>query len=391
MTAFEACEAHESRPMQEQPALSVVVPTYNEANNVAELVAQLVAAIPAGLQFEVFFVDDSTDATPQVISEVARNYDVPISVLHRDVAVGGLGGAVVDGLRVARAEWVVVMDADLQHPPKLVPELLDCGLRAGADLVVATRYADGGSSGGLSNSYRHLVSRMSTGLTKLMFPRLLRTVTDPMSGFFAIRRTALKLDQMRPQSFKIMLELIVRGDLKKIVEVPFEFGERFGGESKPSLREGARFLHHLGALRLGDSKVNRTVAFGSVGLTGFIPNLTVLWLCTQVFDIHYTIGTLVSTQVAILWNFLLIDLFVFPGRRRWNWRGRLGSFVLLNNVDLLLRIPLLIVLVEYATMEVITGTVVTLCVAFVFRFIVTDRVIYVTRQTVEPRVAVEEP
>lgn len=390
MTTVEARESGGRRSDQEQPALSVVVPTYNEASNVAELVAQLVAAIPVDLQFEVLFVDDSTDDTPQVISEVARNYDVPISVLHRDVAAGGLGGAVVEGLRAARAEWVVVMDADLQHPPTLVPELLDCGQRSSADLVVATRYAEGGSSGGLSNSYRQLVSRMSTGLTRLMFPRLLRMVTDPMSGFFAVRRDALKLDQTKPQGFKIMLELIVRSGLTKIAEVPFEFCERFAGKSKSSLREGARFLRHLGALRLGDSTATRTAAFASIGLTGFLPNLAVLWLCTHVFDIHYTIGTLIATQIAILWNFLLVDFFVFHRRRRWGWHGRLGSFVLLNNFDLLLRIPLLIVLVEYTAMGVLTGTVITLCIAFTFKFIVTDRVIYLTRKTTGPHVTAEE-
>lgn len=389
MTSIQATAA-ERRPSREQPKLSIVIPTYNEAGNVEELVAQLVAAIPADLPFEVLFVDDSTDDTPKIISEVARHHDAPISVQHRDVADDGLGGAVIEGLRAAKADWVVVMDGDLQHPPALVPELLATGLRTGADLVLATRYAEGGGRGGLTSCYRHMVSHASTLVAKLTFPRLLRTVSDPMSGFFAVRRGALELDHMKPLGFKILIELIVRGGLRKIAEVPFEFGERFAGESKPSLREGVRFLRHLGALRLGDSRLHRTVAFGVVGLTGFLPNLGVLWLLTGVFDMHYAIGTVVATQIAILWNFQLIDLFVFPGHRRCGRRRRLASFVLLNNADLVFRIPLLAFLVEYAGMGVLAGTVVTLLAAFFLRFIITDRVIYLVRHTARPHVGVEK-
>ncbi len=402
MTIVEEREAANRQQTQAPPMLSVVIPTYNEEGNVAELVSQLVAAIPTGVSFEVLFVDDSTDETPHAISDGARTQAVPSTLEHREVAAGGLGGAVLDGVRAARGVWVVVMNGDLQHPPTLVPQLLDRGERTGADLVVATRYANGarnadgtrnadtGSGGGLSSRYRRLVSRTSTLVTKLTFPRLLRNVTDPMSGFFAVRRAALKLDQLRPLDFKIMLELIVRGGLNKIVEVSFEFGDRFSGASKSSLREGVRFLRHLGALRLADSTLNRTLAFGSVGLTGFLPNLAVLWLLTHAFGVHYTTGTLVATQVAILWNFILIDLFIFHGRRRWRWRGRLMSFVLLNNVDLLFRVPLLIVLVEYAALGVLSGTIVTVLIAFAFRFVIPERVIYFVRNP-PGRVAEEEP
>jgi dolichol-phosphate mannosyltransferase len=201
-----------------------------------------------------------------------------------------------------------------------------------------------------------------------------------MSGFFAVRRSCLDVDELRPIGFKIMLELIVRSRPGRIVEVPYEFRERFAGESKSSLRQGVHFLRHLAALRLGDSALVRTIAFGTVGLSGFIPNLLVLWLLTSIGGLHYAVAAVLSTQVAIVWNFILLDLFVFTGKHRWGVRGRFGSFLLLNNVDLLLRIPLLALLVERFGFGILTGTVVTLVAAFGFRFLVTERLVYLARR-----------
>lgn len=362
------------------PDFTVIVPTRNEAGNVAELTRRLAAAIGPDVPFEVLFVDDSTDDTPEVIETVAREQGAPLSVLHRDDPVGGLGGAVVDGFRAARSDWIVVIDADLQHPPEFVPRLVAEGQRAGADLVVATRYADGGSGGGLANAYRKLVSRSSTVVTRMVFPRSLKPVSDPMSGFFAVRRSCLDVEQLRPIGFKILLELIVRNSPRRIVEVPYEFRERFAGESKSSLRQGVHFLRHLAALRLGDSPLARPLAFGTVGLSGFLPNLLVLWLLTSGDGLHYAAASVVSTQVAIVWNFVLLDLFVFTGKHRWGVRGRFGSFLLLNNADLLLRIPLLTVLVERFGFGVLTGTVVSLVAAFGFRFLVTQRLVYLAHR-----------
>ena len=130
------------------PLISLVIPTFNEAGNIAELLAQLARAVPEEVPCEVIFMDDSTDDTPGVIAETARNCRLPVSVRHRDTPDGGLGGAVAAGLQMASAPWIVVMDADLQHPPALVPELVAAGRKARAELVIATRYAAGGSGPG---------------------------------------------------------------------------------------------------------------------------------------------------------------------------------------------------------------------------------------------------
>jgi dolichol-phosphate mannosyltransferase len=279
------------------------------------------------------------------------------------------------------------MDGDLQHPPELVPRLVEAGRLADADLVVASRYADGGVEAGLANAYRRLVSRSSNAVARLLFPRSLRSVTDPMSGFFAVRRSALQVEDLRPMGFKIMLELIVRNDPRRIVEVPYEFRERFAGESKSSLREGVNFVRHLASLRIGDTPLRRTLAFGTVGLTGFLPNLVVLWLLTAVLGVHYALAAVVATQAAIVWNFVLLDLFVFTGQHRWRVRRRFGSFLLVNNLDLVLRIPLLALLVERFGVDVLVGTVITLVAVFLLRFLVTDRFVYLARRP-EPETSI---
>jgi dolichol-phosphate mannosyltransferase len=234
----------------EARVISLVIPTFNESANVAELLAQLDVALPAQAPCEVIFVDDSTDDTPAVIAEAARNSRLAVSVRHRQAPDGGLGGAVAMGLREASAPWIVVMDADLQHPPALVSELITAGERAGADLVVASRYAAGGSRAGLDGGFRRLASGGTTALAKAFFPRRLGPVSDPMSGFFAVRATALDADVLRPLGYKILLELIVRCRLGRVAEVPYQFQNRFAGESKANFGEGLRFLRHLTVLRV---------------------------------------------------------------------------------------------------------------------------------------------
>lgn len=230
--------------------LSVIVPTYNEAPNVVELVRRAEAAC-AGINAEIVFVDDSRDDTPDVIREAAARSAVPVRLIHRDVPAGGLGGAVIDGVRSSGAEHCLVMDGDLQHPPELIPTIL-AGLQdSGADVVVASRYCgSGGSADGLANGLRRFVSSGSTVLAKALFPTRLKDCSDPMTGFFGFRRSAVDVEELRPTGFKILLEILARHRLD-VAEVPFVFGERHAGESKATLKEGVRYLQQLAGLRIG--------------------------------------------------------------------------------------------------------------------------------------------
>ncbi|MEV5309935.1 glycosyltransferase family 2 protein [Streptomyces sp. NPDC052610] len=372
-------EAVTAAEVAEPGAVTIVVPTFNESANVRRLLHQITESVPARLPCEVVFVDDSTDDTPQVIHEAARDCPFPVTVLHREEPVGGLGGAVVEGMKAAGSDWIVVMDGDCQHPPSLVPELVTTGERAGAGLVVASRYLKGGSRAGLAGSYRVAVSRAATWLTKTLFPRRLHGISDPMSGFFAIRRSAVTAEALKPLGYKILLELAVRSRPRTVTEVPFVFQERFAGESKSTVKEGQRFLRHLAGLRTADP-LARMVVFGLIGLTGFVPNLAALWAMTEA-GLHYLPAEIIANQFGVAWNFLLIEKLLFRDRRRHrHWADRTVRFALLANADLVLRIPLIALLVAQFGLAVLPATALALVITFVLRFVGTEALVYLPRR-----------
>jgi glycosyltransferase involved in cell wall biosynthesis len=355
--------------------VTVLVPTRNEAGNVAPLLTRLGAAL-RGVDAEVLFVDDSDDDTPAEVLRTGKLSALPVRLLHRvgDERRGGLGGAVHAGLRASSGRWVVVMDGDLQHPPETVPELLRAG--TDADVVVASRHVGGGSNQGLGGWSRVAVSGSATTLAKLAFPRCLHGTSDPMSGFFAVRREALDLAALRPDGFKILLEVLVRSGKLRVAEVGFTFADRLNGESKASFREGLRYLRALARLR-ASTKRARALAFAAVGASGIVVNLALVLLLASGLGLHYLWAAALATQGSSTWNSLLTEHLVFadraePGGRR----QRLVRSWLLNNAALLLRLPLLALLVDGAQMAVLPATFITLLAAFAGRFSVTDRLIY---------------
>jgi len=374
------------------PRLTVLLPTRDEAESVPLLLARLGPAL-AGLDAELLFVDDSDDGTPEALADLAHESPVPIRLLHRlpGVRRGGLSGAVAEGTRHARGEWVLVMDADLQHPPEAAALLARTAMRGGADIVVGTRYAGTGSTAGLSGRFRLLTSSASTRLVKTVFPRRLATVSDPLSGLFAFRTAAVDLDRLHPLGFKILLELLVRHPSARVAEVAYTFAPREAGTSKASLREGLAFLRHLGRLRrdrlvgqLRERPVSRRertgqllrmVAFGLVGLSGVAVNTAALWLLFDRLGVHHLVAAALATQASTTWNFLLVDSLVYRGRATGSFKGRGARFFALNNLLLLGRLPVLQGLVM-AGMGVLSANAVTLVLLFLFRFLVSDRVIY---------------
>ncbi|GGZ35684.1 glycosyltransferase [Streptomyces rochei] len=371
--------AVDAAEVPEPGAVTIVVPTFNESGNVRRLLRLITDAVPARLPCEVVFVDDSTDDTPDVIRAAAPDCPFPVTVLHRDEPAGGLGGAVVEGMKAAGSDWIVVMDGDCQHPPSLVPELVATGERTGAGLVVASRYVKGGSRAGLAGSYRIAVSRAATWLTKALFPRRLHGISDPMSGFFAIRRSEVTAEVLAPLGYKILLELAVRSRPQTVTEVPFVFEERFAGESKSTAQEGMRFLRHLAGLRTA-SPLARMVAFGLIGLSGFLPNLAALWAFTEA-GLHYLPAEIAANQFGVAWNFLLLERLLFRDRRRHrHWADRTVRFALIANADLVLRIPLIALLVGQFGLAVLPATALALVITFVLRFAGTEALVYLPRR-----------
>jgi dolichol-phosphate mannosyltransferase len=268
-SSFAAC--HSAGDNGSVPELSVVVPTRNEHDNISPLLKRLENVCPE-LRLELLFVDDSADDTAQAIREHAACSSRPIRLIHRPAhqRAGGLGGAVHAGLGDAHSELVCVMDADLQHPPEIIAALVSEARRSRADVVVASRYCRRGDVGEFGR-LRRAISYSSTLFVRALFPGRLRGVSDPLSGFFLVRRDAIDLRTMRPRGFKILLEILLSGPRPATSEVAFRFGERHTGESKASVVEGVRYVRRLIELRVGAWAI-RLARFAVLGSVGVAPH-----------------------------------------------------------------------------------------------------------------------
>ncbi len=231
--------------------LTVVAPSRNEEDSVGPLALAVREAL-GNERYELLFVDDSDDGTVSVLDRLTGQPELHVRYLHRPrgpARWGGLAGAVVDGLRQSRAEFVCVIDADMQHPPDKIAELLAAARCSGADVVMACRYMAGGSSEGLAGPLRTFFSLSCKWASKLAFPIRLWQVRDPLSGFLLVRRSITEGVGLRPIGFKISLELLVRCRRNRLVEVPYRFRRRAAGTSKADVRVGKLFLQHLWRLR----------------------------------------------------------------------------------------------------------------------------------------------
>lgn len=230
----------------------LVIPTLNEAGNIPVLLDRINAALePLPIEHEIIIVDDdSTDGTAAVASEYAAR-DPRVRVFVRK-GQKGLAGAVIHGWEHTGADLLGVIDADLQHPPEVLPLLIDQVMK-GADVVVASRYVNGNAVGEW-NKFRLFVSRCSTLATAPLQRKV--KVKDPLSGFFVVRRECIDGLELQPEGFKILLEILVKGRIGKAVEVPFQFGNRHSGESKASMKVAFQYFSLLG-------KLSRYALFGS--------------------------------------------------------------------------------------------------------------------------------
>jgi len=314
--------------------LSLVIPTYNESKNVGELVARLCELLDGQLGrggYELIVVDDdSADKTWEVALAVAVQHP-PLRVIRR-VGERGLSTAVIRGWQAARGEILAVIDADLQHPPEVAADLCK-RILAGADLAVASRNVDGG---GVSNwsATRRALSRGAQLLGLLMLPGVLGRVSDPMSGYFALRRRVIAGVPLSPLGYKILIEVIGRGRVGTVAEVGYVFRERALGESKVTWRLYVEYLRHLVRLRLAKVPLGRLVRFALVGMTGLAVDMGLLYLFSDPSSLGWglTRSKLLSAEAAIVNNFLWNDLWTFGdlAARQRGWRHRFRRLLKFN-------------------------------------------------------------
>jgi len=228
------------------PVVTLVIPTRNEVDTVDELVERARRAM-ASVQapYEILFVDDSDDATPDAVRGHERAGS-PVRLLHRrpGTRAGGLSGALAAGFAAARGTFVVCIDGDLQHPPELLAPMTRLLIDGRADVVVATRYLPGGRADGLHGPWRRAVSAASRDLARVLLPRV-RATSDPGSGCFGFDRAILDDVELRPRGFTMLVEILARARWERLAEVPYEFAARGHGRSNVSTREGVRSIRHL--------------------------------------------------------------------------------------------------------------------------------------------------
>ncbi|MEM6748408.1 MAG: glycosyltransferase family 2 protein [Pseudomonadota bacterium] len=303
---------------------AVVVPCFNENDNVAELLRRLDVTLQ-GIVWEAIFVDDdSPDGTADTVRELAR-HDRRVRVIQR-LGRRGLSSAVMEGMMATPASYVAVIDADLQHDERILTDML-AKAREGADVVVGTRYADGGSTGDWDET-RVGMSRFATKLANIILPTEL---SDPMSGFFLVTRETLEtsLRNVSGQGFKILLDILASGPKDvKVAEVAYTFRSRHAGESKLDSAVLLAFAEMLLEKTVGRFVPVRFVMFAGIGGLGLFVHLAVMLLSMEGIGSSFVVAQAAATGVAIAFNYTLNNTFTFRDQRLkgWRWLSGLLSF-----------------------------------------------------------------
>jgi dolichol-phosphate mannosyltransferase len=294
------------------PELSVVVPTFNERDNVTALFRKLETAL-AGRAWEVIYVDDnSPDGTWDVVRALARE-DSRVRCIRR-IGRRGLSGACIEGILASSAPCAAVIDADLQHDETQLPKMLALLQGGEADLVVGSRYVEGGSADSFDKQ-RAGFSMLATQVAK----KLLRVeIADPMSGFFMIRRDRFEqlAPQLSTQGFKILLDIVAtaRGSLR-IKEIPYSFGARLHGESKLDSMVALDFLGLVLAKLTGDVVSLRFLLFAMVGSLGLFVHLAALFVALELFNVPFPEAQACGALLAMTSNFLLNNFLTYRDQR----------------------------------------------------------------------------
>jgi dolichol-phosphate mannosyltransferase len=316
----------------ESKSVTLVIPTYNERENVEPIVDRCLGALSSHEVEIVIVDDDSPDGTWRIARDRYTNDD-RVRIIRR-TEESGLGTAVLRGFSEASHEFCAVIDADLQHPPEKLPALLDA-FDEGIDVVVGSRHVEGGGIEGWSR-FRRVVSDGATSVARLGVPEA-RGISDPMSGFFAVRREVLLDADLNPKGYKILLEVLAKCDHDEVAEVPYVFTERERGESNLTHDEYVKFVEHV--LMLGVSnrgldrfvdpeRATRALEFGAVGAIGVLVN-TLVFMSGRGVGLHYLTAATAAFIAAVHWNFVGNWLVTFDQPEE----GLFGQYLRFNLVS----------------------------------------------------------
>lgn len=308
--------------------ISIIIPTYNEKTNIWVLADRIRGALN-GEAYEVLFVDDSTDDTPRVLECLTQQYP-EFRYIHRDNEKG-LATAVIRGFQEAQGDLLAVMDADLQHPPELLTEMLSA-VQRGYDLVLPSRFVNAGGDKGLK-LHRKIVAKGARLIAQLSLKKV-RKISDPMSGYFMLRRHVIEQIEWNPIGWKILLEILVKGIYDKVMEIPYEFQERYADESKMSLKQQLLYLMHVGRLIGSSPEDRRLFMFCLVGLLGVLVNAVAFKLLYEGFDFIVLWSGFSSALIAMTSNFILNDWLTWPGDKPGTLWIRYMKYVLISTAGI---------------------------------------------------------
>ncbi|MCV3213344.1 glycosyltransferase [Plectonema radiosum NIES-515] len=365
--------------------LSLVIPTYKERDNIKNVVSILSRLLDESIlgDYELIVVDDdSPDRTWEVAESLTQEYR-QLRVMRRQNE-RGLSSAVIRGWQGARGRVLGVIDGDLQHPPEVLSQLLGA-IQKGADMAVASRHVDGGGVSKWS-FFRRFLSRGAQLLGLIILPDVLGRVSDPMSGYFMVRRNSIAGVTLNPVGYKILLEVIGRGKVREIAEVGYVFCERVKGESKVTSKQYIDYIHHLVRLRLTTGRlgkisqrinfpVARFLRFGLVGLSGVVVDMTMLYLLSDpsTLALPLTRSKIIAGEIAIVNNFLWNDAWTFAdvssGQHEWGqWMKRFLKFNFICLVGLVLNVLVLNIVFNLIIQNRYIANLIAIAVATVWNF-----------------------
>ncbi len=356
--------------------LTVIVPTFNEEGNIHPMISAIIDVFEhEGIHGEIVVVDDgSTDRTHELVRS-HPNYRKNLRLLVRRED-HGLSQSILDGFRAAHSPILLTIDADFQHPPEIIPLLFN-EIQNGSDIAIASRYVHGGGSEGWPLR-RKIISSGAKILSRILFP----DITDPGSGFFAIRRSVIDGITFNPIGYRTLMEILGKGRWKKVGEIPYTFASRKHGDSKLNSRIIRHFIIHwfrllTYGLRYPDSAVRRemkrALAFAFVGALGICVNVGTLFILTEFFHVYYLVSALIAIELSIIHNFLLNDFWTFRGDGCYHISStfqRFGLYQFVSIGGLLINFGVLYALTEGIRFYYIESDVIGIFSAFLWNYFI---------------------
>jgi dolichol-phosphate mannosyltransferase len=362
--------------------MTVIIPTFNEEDNIAGIIKAVDSVFSVNkIRGEILVVDDeSRDETINIVQCLTQRYNnLKIIVRHTD---HGLSQSVLEGFKKANSDIFLVIDADFSHPPALIPLFYE-EIKKGADIVIGSRYTRGGEIKQWPLR-RRVLSLGATGLGRMLF----FMITDPVSGFFALKREVIFGARLHPRGYKILTEVLGKGQWKSVFEIPYTFTNRLNGDSKLTFFIISEYIKQILSITkysvtLRNNQVwnewKKMAKFGFVGLSGVLVNIGFLYLFTEYMGFYYIIASVIAIELSILNNFLFNDYLTFKLRDEvdsfaYNRFKRFFSFQCISFVGVIINIGILYILTETFGIYYLVSNLIGILIVFLWNYLINSQV-----------------